>query len=485
MPIPVAIADADQAWASSTLPKSISLTGSGTNSPDQYRWTMLSVPPGSAANSGVNGNFTGGVYTGAVAAASFTCDVVGGYVLQLEAHNGSGWSDPALDKETAQTIIYIMTAKLALKLPGYRQWRYDADLNDDLKALETAIPTAATDPNAIHKTTAAEISAMTEKVTPISADLLVIEDSAAGNAKKKVQVGNLPGGSGGSPLTTKGDLYGFSTVNARLPVGTDGKTLVADSSQPLGVAWASQGSGAMRSGSGGPNAHAYVQGGSATGQSVTLSSNVASGNLIVVMIQTEGAMSSPPSETVTDTRGTTYTRIGYNVSSSVKCAVYTGLAGGSGSCTITGNQNSSYARITAAEFLHSNATLDTITSGVAVSSLSITLANAGELVIGVTGNFHSSTTFSPGSGMSTAAFGGGNDSSYMEQGIGFAAGAQTVTYGYSGAIDGSPYFLLAFQPPAGYVSPGNDGDYYIDTVGRKLWGPRTNRVYPYLGSFSA
>jgi len=48
----------------------------------------------------------------------------------------------------------------------------------------------------ISKTTAGEIAAMTEKVTPVDADLVVIEDSADGNTKKKVQVGNLPGGSG-------------------------------------------------------------------------------------------------------------------------------------------------------------------------------------------------------------------------------------------------------------------------------------------------
>lgn len=38
-------------------------------------------------------------------------------------------------------------------------------------------------------------------------------------------------------LTTKGDLLGFSTVEARVPVGTDGDVLVADSTDPLGVKW--------------------------------------------------------------------------------------------------------------------------------------------------------------------------------------------------------------------------------------------------------
>jgi hypothetical protein len=41
-----------------------------------------------------------------------------------------------------------------------------------------------------------------------------------------------------SPLTTKGDLYGFSTVNARIPVGTNGQVLTADSTQTLGLKWA-------------------------------------------------------------------------------------------------------------------------------------------------------------------------------------------------------------------------------------------------------
>lgn len=48
-----------------------------------------------------------------------------------------------------------------------------------------------------------------------------------------------------SPLTTKGDLYGFSTVNARLPVGTNGQVLTADSSQTLGVKWDSAPAGGL------------------------------------------------------------------------------------------------------------------------------------------------------------------------------------------------------------------------------------------------
>jgi hypothetical protein len=48
----------------------------------------------------------------------------------------------------------------------------------------------------------------------------------------------VAGGSGSSPLTTKGDLLAHSTVDARLGVGADGQTLFSDSTQSLGLAWA-------------------------------------------------------------------------------------------------------------------------------------------------------------------------------------------------------------------------------------------------------
>lgn len=49
-----------------------------------------------------------------------------------------------------------------------------------------------------------------------------------------------------SPLTTKGDLFGYDTANARLPVGTNNQVLTADSAQTLGVKWATP-SGATKS----------------------------------------------------------------------------------------------------------------------------------------------------------------------------------------------------------------------------------------------
>lgn len=39
-------------------------------------------------------------------------------------------------------------------------------------------------------------------------------------------------------LTTKGDLAGFNTATARVPVGTNNQVLTADSTQALGLKWA-------------------------------------------------------------------------------------------------------------------------------------------------------------------------------------------------------------------------------------------------------
>ena len=46
-----------------------------------------------------------------------------------------------------------------------------------------------------------------------------------------------------TPLTTKGDLLGFSTLDARIPIGTNGHILTADSTESLGLKWAAPAGG--------------------------------------------------------------------------------------------------------------------------------------------------------------------------------------------------------------------------------------------------
>lgn len=73
-----------------------------------------------------------------------------------------------------------------------------------------------TDTTAIHDDTAGEISLITEKTAPVAADLIIIEDSAAANVKKRVQLTNatiaplrLAAGSAAAPT------YSFSTGTDR------------------------------------------------------------------------------------------------------------------------------------------------------------------------------------------------------------------------------------------------------------------------------
>lgn len=80
------------------------------------------------------------------------------------------------------------------------------------------------DTDAIHDNVSGEIAAITEKVSPVNGDWLLIESVADGDAKRKVQIGNLPVVGGG---LTIGDAIAAGAANRIL--FEDGSNQLAES----------------------------------------------------------------------------------------------------------------------------------------------------------------------------------------------------------------------------------------------------------------
>jgi len=83
---------------------------------------------------------------------------------------------------------------------------------------------------------------------------------------------------GGSPLTTKGDLYGFSTLDARIPIGANDTVLTADSNESLGLKWAAAAGG-------GANWSLLNSGGTSLTGSTTTVSGISAKDKILILIQ--------------------------------------------------------------------------------------------------------------------------------------------------------------------------------------------------------
>lgn len=143
-----------------------------------------------------------------------------GTLRKVEAQNLPGGGGPGSDTDAIHDNVAGEIAAITAKgspVAADLVIIEDSEDSNNKKAVQLGNLPSGTDVNAVHVNVAAEINAITEKPAPIAADLLLIEDSADSNNKKKIQIGNLPKSTIISPaqITADQDNYaptGWSTA---------------------------------------------------------------------------------------------------------------------------------------------------------------------------------------------------------------------------------------------------------------------------------
>jgi len=75
------------------------------------------------------------------------------------------------------------------------------------------------------KRSAGDFATFLDKTAPVDADILLIEDSADGGNKKRIQVGDLPGGQGGDPTSAIAEATGDTSTTSTADVAVPDMTL--------------------------------------------------------------------------------------------------------------------------------------------------------------------------------------------------------------------------------------------------------------------
>ena len=109
----------------------------------------------------------------------------GGTVITATLDTSGNWGLSDTPSSYPVAIIYVYRVKLVSFSDAYSMFEAELETN---------------------------IQTLTEKTTPVDADLILIADSAAANARKKVQIGNLPGSGAGLVESTLTNKAGTNTV---------------------------------------------------------------------------------------------------------------------------------------------------------------------------------------------------------------------------------------------------------------------------------
>lgn len=85
-----------------------------------------------------------------------------------------------------------------------------------------------TDANAVHVNVGGEINGVTAKATPTSSDLLIIEDSADSNNKKKITIGDLPATSDADAVHVNA-ANEITAITEKTSISNDDEFIIEDS----------------------------------------------------------------------------------------------------------------------------------------------------------------------------------------------------------------------------------------------------------------
>lgn len=161
---------------------------------------------------------------------------------RLPVQSGGVVSPGAIADLTAPQQALIVEGTLVTTSDG-RQWRYAGAGSKVLEASYVELTTGATWAGLSGKPpelTSLEALTLTADTLPYGsgADTLSLTAFTATGRALVGMASQVAAIAYTSPLTTKGDLYGYGAAPGRLPVGTNGQVLTADSAQALGVKWA-------------------------------------------------------------------------------------------------------------------------------------------------------------------------------------------------------------------------------------------------------
>lgn len=145
-------------------------------------------------------------------------------LLTFRKDTGNGLVVPRLD--SSGRIRVVMDSGVVDDLDDIGDVNAPTPNDNDVLSYDTAtnkwIADTAIDPDAIHNNVAGEISTITEKLAPLASDTVLVEDSAAGNIKKKIQIGNLLAGGNYAQLVSVAKSGGqYTTIMGAINSITD------------------------------------------------------------------------------------------------------------------------------------------------------------------------------------------------------------------------------------------------------------------------